>query len=90
MTKCVYFAWVRERIGVHEEEIEIPNDVKNSNELSESFKFSAAVTAFGLSLRKGKQIPLEAIILLAKEGISKQDKESRDEFLEIVKAYAKL
>lgn len=27
MTKLVYFAWVRERIGVAEEEIDLPADV---------------------------------------------------------------
>ena len=28
MTKLVYFAWVRERIGKPDEEIELPGDVK--------------------------------------------------------------
>jgi molybdopterin synthase sulfur carrier subunit len=28
MTKLVYFAWVRERIGKPQEEIELPGDVK--------------------------------------------------------------
>ena len=33
MTKMVYFAWVRERIGVSEEEIELPESVKTGAEL---------------------------------------------------------
>jgi sulfur-carrier protein len=33
MTKLVYFAWVRERIGVPEEEIALPADVKSVNDL---------------------------------------------------------
>lgn len=33
MTKMVYFAWVRERIGKGEEELEIPAEVKTAGEL---------------------------------------------------------
>jgi len=33
MTKFVYFAWVRERIGIGEEEIELPADVKTGDDL---------------------------------------------------------
>lgn len=33
MTKMVYFAWVRERIGLTDEEIEIPADVKTGADL---------------------------------------------------------
>lgn len=33
MVKVVYFAWVRERIGKGEEEIEIPAEVKTAGEL---------------------------------------------------------
>ncbi|MAS03641.1 MAG: molybdopterin converting factor subunit 1 [Ahrensia sp.] len=33
MTKLVYFAWVRERIGVAEEEVELPATVKTGADL---------------------------------------------------------
>ena len=33
MTKLVYFAWVRERIGACDEEVELPDDVKTGNDL---------------------------------------------------------
>lgn len=33
MVKLVYFAWVRERIGKGEEEIELPDDVKTAGDL---------------------------------------------------------
>jgi len=33
MTKLVYFAWVRERIGTGEEEIDLPADVKTGADL---------------------------------------------------------
>lgn len=33
MTKLVYFAWVRERIGKPEEEMELPGDVKTVRDL---------------------------------------------------------
>lgn len=33
MTKLVYFAWVRERIGFDEEEVELPADVKTGDDL---------------------------------------------------------
>ncbi|MGW9230705.1 molybdopterin converting factor subunit 1 [Pseudorhizobium sp. NPDC055634] len=33
MTKLVYFAWVRERIGKPEEEIDLPGDVKTVRDL---------------------------------------------------------
>ncbi|CCF18879.1 Molybdenum cofactor biosynthesis protein D [Pseudorhizobium banfieldiae] len=33
MTKLIYFAWVRERIGKPEEEIELPDDVKTVRDL---------------------------------------------------------
>jgi sulfur-carrier protein len=33
MTKLKYFAWVRERIGMSEEEIELPADVKTAGDL---------------------------------------------------------
>ncbi|MGC4025306.1 MAG: molybdopterin converting factor subunit 1 [Mesorhizobium sp.] len=33
MTKLVYFAWVRERIGKREEELELPADVKTVADL---------------------------------------------------------
>ncbi|MET3600080.1 molybdopterin converting factor subunit 1 [Martelella mangrovi] len=33
MTKLVYFAWVRERIGVTEEEIALPEDVNDVSAL---------------------------------------------------------
>ena len=33
MTKLVYFAWVRERIGVSEEEIVLPERVKTATDL---------------------------------------------------------
>ena len=33
MTKLVYFAWVRERIGKPEEEIDLPEDVKTVRQL---------------------------------------------------------
>ncbi|MBU0740138.1 MAG: molybdopterin converting factor subunit 1 [Alphaproteobacteria bacterium] len=33
MVKVVYFAWVRERIGKGEEELEIPAEVKTAGEL---------------------------------------------------------
>lgn len=32
-TKLIYFAWVRERIGVREEEVELPPEVKTVREL---------------------------------------------------------
>lgn len=33
MTKLVYFAWVRERIGLAEEEVELPSSVKTVGDL---------------------------------------------------------
>lgn len=33
MTKLIYFAWVRERIGVPEEEIALPADVETVRDL---------------------------------------------------------
>lgn len=33
MTKMIYFAWVRERIGVGEEEVELPETVKTGADL---------------------------------------------------------
>ncbi len=33
MTKLIYFAWVRERIGKAEEDVELPADVKTVREL---------------------------------------------------------
>ena len=33
MTKLVYFAWVREKIGKSEEELEIPDSVKTVRDL---------------------------------------------------------
>ncbi|QKV18408.1 molybdopterin converting factor subunit 1 [Oricola thermophila] len=33
MTKLVYFAWVRERIGTNEEEIDLPDSVKTGTDL---------------------------------------------------------
>jgi sulfur-carrier protein len=33
MTKLKYFAWVRERIGMAEEMIDLPGDVKTAGEL---------------------------------------------------------
>lgn len=31
--KLIYFAWVRERIGVSEEEVDLPTDVKTAGDL---------------------------------------------------------
>lgn len=33
MTKLVYFAWVRERIGLAEEDVDLPVEVKTGDEL---------------------------------------------------------
>ncbi|WP_421852011.1 molybdopterin converting factor subunit 1 [Oricola sp.] len=33
MTKLVYFAWVRERIGTAEEEVDLPDDIRTGAEL---------------------------------------------------------
>jgi sulfur-carrier protein len=33
MTKLMYFSWVRERIGMSEEELELPQDVKTAGDL---------------------------------------------------------
>lgn len=33
MTKLIYFAWVRERIGKGEEELELPDNVKTVSDL---------------------------------------------------------
>lgn len=38
MAKLVYFAWVRERIGKPEEEIELPGDVKTVRDLLNHLK----------------------------------------------------
>lgn len=38
MTKLVYFAWVRERIGKPEEEMELPGDVKTVRDLLSHLK----------------------------------------------------
>ncbi|RCS23153.1 molybdopterin converting factor subunit 1 [Phyllobacterium salinisoli] len=37
-TKLVYFAWVRERIGKPEEEIELPADIRTVGELLRHLK----------------------------------------------------
>lgn len=39
MTKLMYFAWVRERTGLSEEELELPAEVKTAGDL---LKFLAA------------------------------------------------
>ena len=33
MTKFVYFAWVREQIGINEEDIDLPAEVKTGDDL---------------------------------------------------------
>ena len=33
MAKIVYFAWVRERIGIGEEDVDLPPDVKTGDDL---------------------------------------------------------
>lgn len=33
MTKLIYFAWVRERIGKTEEDVDLPSDVKTVSDL---------------------------------------------------------
>ncbi len=33
MTRLVYFAWVRERIGLPEEEVDLPEDVRTVRDL---------------------------------------------------------
>ena len=38
MTKLIYFAWVRERIGKPEEEIELPDNVKTVRDLQVHLK----------------------------------------------------
>lgn len=38
MTKIVYFAWVRERIGKQEEDITLPGDVKSARDLLNHLK----------------------------------------------------
>ena len=38
MTKLVYFAWVRERIGRQEEELELPDSVKTGADLLRHLK----------------------------------------------------
>nr|WP_298100472.1 molybdopterin converting factor subunit 1 [uncultured Shinella sp.] len=38
MTKLVYFAWVRERIGKGEEDIDLPADVKTGTDLLRHLK----------------------------------------------------
>jgi molybdopterin synthase sulfur carrier subunit len=38
MTKLVYFAWVRERIGKSEEDIALPADVKTGTDLLRHLK----------------------------------------------------
>jgi sulfur-carrier protein len=35
MTKLLYFAWVREKIGISEEMIELPSSVKTASDLIE-------------------------------------------------------
>ena len=35
MVKLIYFAWVRERIGTAEEEIDLPDSVKTAGDLLE-------------------------------------------------------
>lgn len=31
--KLIYFAWVRERIGINEEEVDLPSEVKTAGDL---------------------------------------------------------
>ncbi|MBO3759717.1 molybdopterin converting factor subunit 1 [Ciceribacter sp. L1K23] len=38
MVKLVYFAWVRERIGKGEEELDLPEDVKTAGDLIEHLR----------------------------------------------------
>jgi molybdopterin synthase sulfur carrier subunit len=38
MTKLVYFAWVRERIGISEEEIDLPGSVVTAGDLLDHLK----------------------------------------------------
>jgi molybdopterin synthase sulfur carrier subunit len=38
MTKLVYFAWVRERIGIGEEDVDLPSSVKTGADLLDWMK----------------------------------------------------
>ena len=49
MTKLVYFAWVRERIGTAEEEIALPADVEKVSDLLTFLQARGENYAFALS-----------------------------------------
>lgn len=48
MTKLVYFAWVRERIGLDEEELDVPTNVTTGRELLDWLKTRSDEHAFAL------------------------------------------
>lgn len=53
-TRLKYFAWVRERIGTREEEVELPGEVKTVADLLEWLK--AKGEGYGEALRDPKVI----------------------------------
>ena len=54
MTKLMYFAWVRERIGMSEEELELPEHVKTAGDLLKHL--AARGEGFAEALRHPKVI----------------------------------
>lgn len=52
MTKLVYFAWVRERIGKGEEDIDLPADVKTGTDLLRHLKSLGDEYAHALEYEK--------------------------------------
>ncbi len=49
MTKLVYFAWVRERIGVPEEEVALPPEIETVHDLLRWLKGRGEEYAFALA-----------------------------------------
>ena len=50
MVKLVYFAWIRERIGKNEEEIELPESVRTVSDLLDHLKTRGEEYALALEV----------------------------------------
>ncbi|MFZ2099134.1 MAG: molybdopterin converting factor subunit 1 [Oricola sp.] len=59
MTKLVYFAWVRERIGASEEEIDLPADVKTGADLLAWMKTRGENYETALAMEKAIRIAVD-------------------------------
>ncbi len=59
--KLVYFAWVRERIGLREEDVELPATVRTTGELVEWLKSRGPEYAYALAEPKAVRIAVDQV-----------------------------